>query len=359
MESSRHRKIRCGVLGAGWWATYAHIPALLEHPSAELVAIQKRNREEARKVAGDFGIPYAFTSADELLGVDGLEAVVVATSPQMHYAQAAAALRCGVHVLVEKPMTTTVQQARDLIRLADEHRVQLLISCPWHYTRHAETARRLILDGALGEIRMIAILMTNPIDALIRGVNLSPTHNGEQPYLEPRPGTYSDPEIAGGGQVYTQVSHVAAYLTYLTGAQPKEVFARFHNDGSRLDIYDVLNIELESGCLVSIASTGATSRNRRDHEVRVFGTKAILFLELWQGSMKMVRLGGGEAMDFPPLSDGEAYPERAPAMNLIDSALDAAANRSPGMLGLAAMEVIGAACRSASSGENIRIRQRP
>ena len=60
-------KIKCGVIGAGWWATFAHIPALLNHPNAELVAIQKRNLQEAQKVADDFGIPIACTTPNELL----------------------------------------------------------------------------------------------------------------------------------------------------------------------------------------------------------------------------------------------------------------------------------------------------
>jgi hypothetical protein len=49
-------------------------------------------------------------------------------------------------------------------------------------------------------------------------------------------GTYSDPAIAGGGQIYAQVCHVAAYLAFLNGTPPSEVFARFHKDGCRLEV---------------------------------------------------------------------------------------------------------------------------
>ncbi|MGH9664130.1 MAG: Gfo/Idh/MocA family protein, partial [Bryobacteraceae bacterium] len=305
------RRVRCGVIGAGWWATYAHIPALLSHPNAELVAIQKRDGAEAERVARDFGIPRAVTSAEEMLTIDGLDAVVVSSAPHLHFVQAAAALRKGLHVLIEKPMTIAAGEARELVGLAKAAGKQLLISCPWHYTRHGQTARNLILGGALGEVRMASILMTNPVDHLIRGESTNPTHGS--PYLLPRPGTYSDPMVAGGGQIYTQVSHVAAYLTFLTGARPARVFARFHNDGARLDIYDTLSITLENGCLATVASTGATALGRRDCEVRVFGTRAALFLELWAGSMGLVPLrGSGAEMIYPPLASEETYPERAP-----------------------------------------------
>ncbi|MGH9448180.1 MAG: Gfo/Idh/MocA family protein, partial [Terriglobia bacterium] len=225
---------------------------------------------------------------------------------------------------------------------------------PWHYTRQGQEARRLISSGRLGEIRMVSMLMTNPVDHLIRGASTQPTHG--KPYIEPQPGTYSDPQIAGGGQIYAQVSHAAAYLTFLTGARPSQVFARFHNDGSRMDIYNAINIQLENACLASVASTGATPLDRRDFEVRVYGTQGILFLELWRGCMKLVPLDGRGETDFPALSPSEIYPERAPAKNLVDCVRDSNANLSPGTLGLAAMEVIEAACTSARSGENVAIR---
>jgi predicted dehydrogenase len=356
LDCKMSRKVRCGVIGAGWWATYAHIPALLQHPNAELVAIQKRKLDDALKVARHFGIPRAYGSAEALIAENQLDAVVVASSPNMHYEHARLALANGLHVLVEKPMTITAAEARELVSLAAEHGKQLIISCPWHYTHHGQDAQRLISSGQLGDVRMITMLMTNPVADLIRGASTDATHSQDKPYLEPRPGTYSDPEIAGGGQIYTQVSHAAAYLTFLTGVRPAQVFARFHNDGSRMDIYDALNIELENGCLVSMASTGATPINRRDFEVRVYGTRGILFLELWRGCMDLVPLDGSAPEDFPPLVPDEVYPERAPAKNLIDSIMEASANLSPGSLGLAAMEVIEAACTSASSGQNISIR---
>ena len=346
------KKIKCGVIGAGWWATFAHIPALLGHPNAELVAIQKRNRRDAQKVADDFGIPIACTSASELLSINGLQAVVISSTPNLHYAHALEALALGKHVLIEKPMTLTTAEAVELVEMARRHGSQFLISCPWHYTEHANEARRLIRERSLGEVRMISVLMTNPISHLLRGEGTQPTHG--TPYISPREGTYSDPRVAGGGQIYAQVCHAAAYLTFLTGARPKEVFARFHNDGETLDIYDTLNLQMDDSSIVTIASTGATSLERRDFEVRVFGTRGMLFLDLWHGKMEFVPLAG-KACTYPDLQEEAIYPHHSPAINLIDSIRNPDSNRSPATLGVAAMEVIEAACRSAKSGENILV----
>lgn len=345
-------KIKCGVIGAGWWATFAHIPALLGHPNASLIAIQKRNRKEAQKVADDFGIPIACTTAGELLAIEGLEAVVVSSAPNLHYEHALAALALGKHVLIEKPMTLTVAQAGELVEMARNRGTQFLISCPWHYTAHASEAQRLISNGDLGEMRMISVLMTNPISHLLRGDGTHPTHG--TPYMHPREGTYSDPGVAGGGQIYTQICHTAAYLTFLTGARTTEVFARFHNDGEALDIYDGLNLQMDDSSIVTIASTCATSLERRDFEVRVFGTKGMLFLDLWRGRMEFVPLIGVPE-SYPDLPEDAIYPHQAPALNLIDSIRDPCSNRSPATLGMAAMEVIEAACLSAKSGNNILV----
>lgn len=345
-------KIKCGVIGAGWWATFAHIPALLNHPAAELVAIQKRERAEAQKVAVDFGVPMACTTVEELLSIHGLTAVVVSSSPNVHYEHAYAALDRGIHTLIEKPMTLTAAEAGRLVELAQRRGVQFLVSCPWHYTAHGQEARRLIRAGELGEVRMMSALMTNPVSHLLRGSSVEPTHG--TPYLRPRDGTYSDLDVAGGGQIYCQVSHLAAYFPFLTGASPESVFARFHNDGAALDIYDVMNMKMSDGSLVSIASTGATPENRRDFEVRIFGTMGMLFLDLWHGHMEFVSMTG-ERRTFEDLLPEEIYPEKAPAMNLIDSILDPSCNRSPATLGLAAMEAIECACQSAASGRDIQV----
>ena len=342
-------KIRIGVMGAGWWATSAHLPAIRSHPQAELLAVQSRDSAKALKIAQDFGAAHACTSLAEMLALPNLDAVIVASTPNVHFAQAQAALKSGRHVLLEKPMTFTAAEARELVNLAAQKKLQLVISCPWHFTRHGLAARRLIQAGELGRIKMISVLMTNPIDQLLRGLNTSPTYGLANVYVEPRSGSYSDPAIAGGGQIYCQVSHAAAYLTFLTGLRPAEVFARFDGDGSPNDLYNALTITLENGALVSLASTGATPLAERNYEVRVFGSKAILQLELWRGTMTLVDFAG-QRTEFPPLAENEIYPAQSPALNFVEAVLGNTANGSPGELGLASMEIIESACNSAMTG---------
>lgn len=347
-------KIKCAVIGAGWWSTFAHIPALQKHQDAEVVVLTKRDRDAAEKVARDFNVPHAATTMEEALQHD-LDAVVIGTTPNVHYAQAKAALERGLHVLIEKPMTIRADEARELVRLAGEKNLQFVISCPWHYTRHGLEAQKRILAGELGKVRMISILMTNFVEDFIRGTSTADTHSGEKSYLEPNKSSYSDPAIAGGGQIYTQVSHVAAYLKYLTGQDPLSVYAQFENAGAPSDLFDALTVKMDQGTLVSIASVGAPMQTERSYEVRVFGDNGMIYLELWKGTMS-VHHRDKKKEEMKPLADDELYPHEAPARNLIDAITGRAENLSPATCGLSAMEIIEAACQSADSGQAVPCR---
>ena len=353
--------VRCAVVGAGWWGTTAHIPALRRHPRADLRCVHHRDRSVAQRIARDFAIPRAAASLEEALDREPLDAVVISSTANVHYAQAKAALQRGLHVLIEKPMTITAAEAGELVALAQRQGVHFLLSAPWHYTAHGAAAQQLVRSGALGDIKMISVLMTNFCLGIYRGLpweqifaGTDAFENAERPYLTPEPGAFADPAVSGGGQIYTQVSHVGAYLTFLTGRDPRAVFARFDNYDTRVDVYDSINAAWEGGTLVSIASTGAPMAGERTFEVRVFGTDAMLFLELWRGTMRLYP-ATGPAQDYPRLAEEEIYPLHAPAENLVDVVMGTAPNRSPAGLGWSAIKLIEAACESARTATDARV----
>jgi len=109
------------------------------------------------------------------------------------------------------------------------------------------------------------------------------------------------------------------------------VYARFNRDGSPNDIYNALTITLESGALASIASTAATPLCERNYEVRIFGSKAILQLELWRGWMAMIDFAD-KRTGFEPLAETEIYPSQRPALNFVDSILEKPQTVRPGNL---------------------------
>ena len=357
------KQVRCAIVGAGWWGTTAHVPAVLAHPQAKLVAVQHQDARTARKIARDFEVPHACTTLEEVLAIDELDAAIVSSVPCAHYEQARALLARGLHVLIEKPMTITAAEAQRLVRLAERRQVHFLISAPWHYTSHSIEAQRLVRSGALGQLKMISILMTNFSVGLYRGLpwerltSVRPkVQEAAEPYLNPGRTAYCDARISGGGQSYCQLPHCAGYVGYLTGGQPAEVFARFDNDGADVDIYDAVNFKLGDGTLVSLATHGATMCSERHYEVRIYGARGMILQELWKGTLEY-HDQDCKITKYPPLPEAEIYPSLEPANNLIDAVLGRAPNRSPASYGAFAMEVIDAAVRSARTGKNIRLRR--
>jgi predicted dehydrogenase len=349
------QKVKIAVIGAGWWGTRAHIPALKDYEHADLVAVQARTMEKARQIADDFGVPMACTTVDEVLAIDGLQAVVVSSTPNVHYEQTKAALERGMHVMLEKPMTINVAQAKELVELADRKGLHFVIGCPWHYSPHVVEARRLVESGALGQLRLISMMHNNFVAGLYQGLPLDQAFRIKSkehlPYRMPSTTSYSDPAVAGGGQIYTQVSHVAAFLGYLTRSDPVEVFARFDNAGAPVDVYDSITTKLADGTLVSITSHGLPMPRDTHFEVRAFGTRGAITMDLVRGTMEFRDMDGNHTA-YPDLGP-ERYQVYGPARNLVDAILGLAPNGSPAWLGVYAMKIIEASCQSASSGKNI------
>jgi len=357
------KTVGCGLLGAGWWATTSHLPALKRHPRARVLAVQSLRKEDAERVARDFDAGRGVATVEELVSVKGIEAVVDASTPNMHYHNARTCLEHGLHVLTEKPMTLTAEQSGELVELARRKKLHLMIGCPWHFTEHALAARQLIREGVLGKLKLVSVLFTNFSGGLYRSrtwrdlMSEGGDENYREPYVVPELKSYSDPSICGGGQIFCQVSHAAAFLGFLGLADPAEVFARFDSAEIAIDVYDALNIRLRDDCLVSLASTGDTMLSDRQFELRIFGTEGMILMELWKGTLEFHPRKGGVRI-YPKLQSDEIYPMYQPSTNLVDLVLGLASNGSPGELGHYAMTIIDAACRSAKSGENVKIDHR-
>ena len=121
--SDAGRSIRLGVVGAGRIAQVAHLPALAKAANIELVAISDPSETLATGVAARYGIR-PFTSTEAMLAED-LEAVLIATPDRFHHPLGTLALQAGKHVLMEKPLAASVQQAQDLADLAATSNLKL------------------------------------------------------------------------------------------------------------------------------------------------------------------------------------------------------------------------------------------
>lgn len=142
--------MRVGVVGCGYWGPQL-IRNFNELRTAELVAVAERRPDRLDYVMEHYRQVAALADFHELLRQD-VEAVVIATPIQSHYALTRAALLAGKHVLVEKPLATSVLEALKLKRLAAERNLVLMVGHTFLYNPAVRELRRLVASGELGEI---------------------------------------------------------------------------------------------------------------------------------------------------------------------------------------------------------------
>ena len=119
--------LRIGLVGAGNLARWEHLPNLKKIPGVALHAIHSASGARGKSYAERFGAAYAATDYEELLRDDDLDALIIATRHEHHFAQAHAALRAGKHVFIEKPMALTEEECRTLYRDVRETGRQLTV----------------------------------------------------------------------------------------------------------------------------------------------------------------------------------------------------------------------------------------
>lgn len=152
--------IGTAVIGAGYWG-----PNLIRNaqatPRLEVRWLCDLDVERARVVLGRYSTVGVTASFEEVLADPGVRAVAVATPAASHHRLAKAALEAGKHVLVEKPVTTTVEESEELVRIADERGLVLMCDHTFCYTPVVRRIRELITSGALGEIQFFDSVRIN------------------------------------------------------------------------------------------------------------------------------------------------------------------------------------------------------
>ena len=141
--------LRVAIIGLGQIAKVGHVPEFRK-AGAEITAACDVSPESARQVCETFGIPRAYTDWKEMLEAGGFDAVSICTPSAHHCAMAVESARRGYHVLVEKPMATSLAECDRMIDAAREHRVLLMISHNQRFIPAHLAAREIISSGTLG-----------------------------------------------------------------------------------------------------------------------------------------------------------------------------------------------------------------
>lgn len=225
--------VRWAVVGSGGIAKRT-VGDLRLCEDAQVVAVCSREPTRAQAFAAEHGLPLAFGDFTALCASDEVDALYIGTPHSTHFALASQALRAGKHVLCEKPLTMTADEARELGRLAESHGVFLMEAMWMKFSPAMCKAQELVAAGTIGEPRLLQAGLGYPVPA-----------NG--------PARFWDAALGGGALydmgVYT-ITLAQMFLGELTGI---EATGTMRPDG--VDLEEAITLRYRSGALAQLATS--------------------------------------------------------------------------------------------------------
>jgi predicted dehydrogenase len=217
-------KLNIAIIGCGW-AGEKHVRALQKLPArANVSALVDTDAAFLAKKAAEWGISDGYKDYRDMLSRDDIDAVSICLPHNIHSAVAVDCARAGKHILCEKPIAVSVEEADAMIQAADENHIKLMVAESAHFQAINQRIKSVISDGCIG----------NPI--LIRQAFLPrmPVKTG---YIYPgRRSWLSDRKIAGGGQWMVNGVHNASVARSFFGEVESIYATHYQTDEFRLDI---------------------------------------------------------------------------------------------------------------------------
>ncbi|MFT3866406.1 MAG: Gfo/Idh/MocA family oxidoreductase [Solirubrobacterales bacterium] len=211
---------RWAVVGIGRHSRLYVIPAIAGSAEGSPAALVTSKADSARRFAEPFGEPKIYATYEEALADPEVDGVFLVTPNDVHRAQVEAAAAAGKHVLCEKPLATTVEDAAAMVSACREAGVVLGTGFHLRHNLVHEHARALIRAGRIGAVRFASVRYAHATAKKPGGT--SPGAGAEIP---PVAAWRKDPEVAGGGAFVGTGSHAIDLLRFLTDAELETVEA--------------------------------------------------------------------------------------------------------------------------------------
>jgi predicted dehydrogenase len=329
-EAQSDRKVGYCVIGLGRIADH-FMRGVAQGSTSKITGLVSGHRDKAERIAAQYGVPtssiYSYEDMDRMRENKAIDAVYVALPNSMHAEYTIRSAKAGKHVLCEKPMSVTVDEAEQMIAACKAAAVKLMIAYRLHYEPLNLKAVKLIRDGALGQVHTINGSF---------GFNISP---GEWRLTK---------KLGGAGSLYDVGIYVLNASRYLTGEEP-EKFAAFtstmSHDGRFNEVEE--NISWTMRFPSGVVATGGSSYGTvMPGYYRVLGTKGWLQMDPafnYEGLRLRANYSTGEK-DAPQVVIDEANPEKDPmhfqreADHFSECIVQKRTPRSPGEEGLRDMK---------------------
>jgi len=315
---------------------WSYARALAALPTARLVAVYDADAALAHSVADDFGAPWT-DDAEALLSSAEVQAAVVCSPTSRHRADVELAAAHGVHVLCEKPVATTVEDADAMLAATDAAGTQLHVAFVSRFLPQVRQVKEALDGGRLGQV-----------------VGLRAGNRGRPPLPPGYPSWITDPEQSGGGALIDHSVHLTDLVRHLTGLEVEQVAAETGSLlwGAGVEDCALVSLRLEGGAVAGLdPSWSVPADNPWDYDffLRLVGTAGAVDLDDLAASIRLVSPRAGQGMrlvgfaDDPDAAMVEAFVASVRAGEVLDPC-------ATGIDGRRALQVALAAYASAADG---------
>lgn len=266
---SEAKKVKVGIVGSKF-AGVLHMTAYERIPWVEVTAVSGRNAEQRKAFAERYSIPKQYATYQELVADPDVEVVSICLPNFLHREVALAACEHGKHVICEKPIATTMEDALEMTAAFEKKGLRFMYAEDWNFAPAIVRAKEIIDQGAIGEILYI---------------KAKETHNGSHsPYAQTI-------EYCGGGSLIHLGIHPAAFVRFITGQEVVEVVAKTSPGGAGNLVHKKMEGEdwgaalltLENGTFALIEGNYIT-QGGMDDTIEIYGTKGVVKLDLTFGT---------------------------------------------------------------------------
>jgi len=278
-------RLNIGIIGCGW-AGERHFRAFRELPGrANVLAVADKDEAFLEEKAGEWGVSKRYTDYRDLLAVEDLNAVSICLPHNLHAEAAIASASSGKHVLCEKPMAVTLEEADAMIHAAEENGVKLMVAESARFEAAHRKIKGCLDDGYIG----------NPI--LLRQVFM-PRRGSRTGYVYPgRRAWLSDGEIAGGGQWMVNGVHHVSVARWLFGEVESIYAAEYRTADFDLDVEANVcaTLRFVDGTLGQVIFAPQTSHFGVFSRITLHGDSGAIVLSRQDGNIHVY----GEKVDAP------------------------------------------------------------
>ncbi len=254
-------QIKWGMIGCGNVTEKKSGPAFSKIPNSSLVAVMGRSAEKAADYAQRHGVPKWYTNVDELINDPEVNAIYIATPPDVHLDYATRAMKAGKTVYVEKPMARNAAECEAMNQVSRETGVPLFVAYYRRTLPYFVKLKELIDQKVVGDIRLVTVqIHYNPY--------------AEEIGDDARPRWRVDPAISGGGHFHDLASHQFDFLEYVLGPiKLAQGISRNQAGLYEADDITVANFEFESGVLGTGSWCYTLNPEQRLDESQLIGSK--------------------------------------------------------------------------------------